>query len=129
LDRRRLVGTRLVVEPPDYLWLTVVVSVSARRPYRAEDVQRDVLKAIYTMFDPLRGGPDGSGWPFGRSVQAHEVAAMLARLPGVDMSRALDVRLFPADAETRQRGAPVERLDLGPSQLVFSLQHQVQVQP
>ena len=30
LDRRRLVGTRLLVQPPDYTWLTAVVSLSAR---------------------------------------------------------------------------------------------------
>jgi predicted phage baseplate assembly protein len=129
LDRRRLVGTRLVVEPPEYRWLTVVVSVSARRPYRADDVQRDVLAAIYTLFHPLDGGPDGAGWPFGRSVQSHEVAAVLARLPGVDMSHELSVQLFPADAVTRRRGAPVERLDLGPMELVFSYEHQVRVRP
>ena len=29
LDQRRLVGTRVVVEPPAYQWFTVVVSVTA----------------------------------------------------------------------------------------------------
>jgi predicted phage baseplate assembly protein len=128
LDQRRLVGTRLLVQPPAYRWLTVVVSVSARRGYRAEDVQNDVLTAVYELFHPLRGGPDGAGWPFGRSVQSHEVAAVLARLPGVDMSRELSVQLFPADSGTRRRGAPVDRLDLGPTELVYSYEHQVRVQ-
>jgi predicted phage baseplate assembly protein len=131
LDERRLVGTRLVVEPPRYRWLTVVVSASARRPFRAEDVREQVLAAVYGMFHPLTGGPDGTGWPFGRSVQAHEVAAVLARLPGIEMSRDLSVALFPADANgiPGQRGAPVERLDLAPNELVFSYEHQIRVQP
>ena len=30
LDERRLVGSRLVIEPPDYQWLTAVISVRAR---------------------------------------------------------------------------------------------------
>ena len=29
LDERRLVGTRVVIEPPAYQWLTVVVGVTA----------------------------------------------------------------------------------------------------
>ncbi len=131
LETRRLVGTRLVVEPPRYRWLTVVVSASARHPRRAEDVRREVLAAVNEMLHPLRGGPDGTGWPFGRSVQSHEVAAALARLPGVDMSRDLSVQLFPADAGgvPGRRGEPVARLDLAPTELVFSYEHQVRVQP
>src|SRR5262249_248741 len=75
LDERRLIGTRLVVEPPTYRWLTVVVSAHARPGFRSDDVRDEVLAAMYRLFHPLIGGPDEQGWPFGRSVQAHEVAA------------------------------------------------------
>ena len=56
-----------------------------------------MLRALYRLFDPLNGGPDGTGWPFGRSVQSHEVHAALARIPGVDMAREVSVALFPAE--------------------------------
>jgi predicted phage baseplate assembly protein len=130
LDERRLIGTRLVVEPPSYRWLTVVVSARARPGFRPDDVRDDVLAAIYRLFHPLVGGPDGLGWPFGRSVQAHEVAAVLARLIGVDMSRELSVQLFPSDAGgvAGRHGERVERLDLQPTELVYSFEHQVRVQ-
>jgi predicted phage baseplate assembly protein len=130
LDERRLIGTRLVVEPPSYRWLTVVVSAHARSGFRADDVRDEVLAAIYRLFHPIVGGPDGTGWPFGRPVQQHEVAAMLARLIGVDMSRELSVQLFPSDAGgvTGRHGERVERLDLSPTELVYSYQHQVRVQ-
>ncbi|HYN71302.1 MAG TPA: putative baseplate assembly protein [Nakamurella sp.] len=127
LDERRLVGTRMVIEPPEYQWLTAVVSVRARPRYRAEEVRQDVLRAIYRLFDPLEGGPEGTGWPFGRSVQAHEVNAALARIPGVDMAEEVSVQLFPADPATGRRGAPVQRLPLPPTSLVFSYEHQVRV--
>lgn len=130
LDERRMLGTRLLVEPPDYRWLTVVVSAYARAGFPADDVREQVLAAIYRLFHPLVGGPDGEGWPFGRSVQAHEVAAVLARLAGVDMSRELTVQLFPADnaGVGGRHGERVDRLDLGPTQLIHSYQHQVRVQ-
>jgi len=127
LDERRLVGTRMVIEPPEYQWLTAVVSVRARPRYRAEEVRQDVLRAIYRLFDPLEGGPEGTGWPFGRSVQAHEVNAALARIPGVDMAEEVSVQLFPADPTNGRRGSAVQRLPLPPTSLVFSYEHQVRV--
>ncbi|WP_111765079.1 putative baseplate assembly protein [Nakamurella deserti] len=127
LDERRLIGTRLVVEPPAYRWLTAVVSVRARPRFQAEDVRTQVLRAVYRLFDPLHGGPEGTGWPLGRAVQPHEVNAILARIPGVDMSEEIMVQLFPADPDTGRRGAAVPRLALAPGELVHSYEHQVQV--
>jgi predicted phage baseplate assembly protein len=127
LDERRLVGTRLLVAPPDYVGLTAVVDVSARSRFDPDEVHDDVLRAIYTLFHPLSGGPDGTGWPFGRSVLSHEVHAALARIPGVEMAEEITVSLFPADADTGRRSPPVQRLDLLPTALVFSYEHQVRV--
>ncbi len=127
LDSRRLVGTRLLVQPPDYTWLTAVVSLSARPSFDRAGVRAEVLRALYRLYDPLVGGPDGTGWPFGRSVQSHEVHAALARIPGVDMSREVRVSLFPAEADTGRRGETVQRLDLPDTGLVYSYEHQVRV--
>ena len=91
------------------MWLTAVVSLSAGRASTAPEVRAEVLRALYRLYDPLLGGPDGTGWPFGRSVQSHEVHAALARIPGVDMSREVRVRSFPAEADTGRRDAAVER--------------------
>jgi predicted phage baseplate assembly protein len=127
LDERRLVGTRLLVTPPAYVGLTVVVDVHAREQFDADAIHDDVLRAVYGLLDPLAGGPDADGWPFGRSVQSHEVHAALARIPGVDMAREVSVTLFPADADTGRRQPPVERLDLPENGLVFSYEHQARV--
>jgi predicted phage baseplate assembly protein len=127
LDDRRLVGTRVLVTPADYSWLTAVVSVSARSGHQPDTVRRDVLAALYRMFHPLEGGPAGTGWPFGRPVRAPEVFATLAGVPGVDMGEDVKVQLFPATAGTGQRSAAVERLELPPHGLVFSFEHQVRV--
>lgn len=127
LDARRLVGTRLLVQPPDYVWLTAVVSLSCRPLFDPGEVRTEVLRALYTLYHPLVGGPDGTGWPFGRSVQSHEVHAALARIPGVDMAREVSVAIFPAEAYTGRRGAATQRLDIAPTALVYSFEHQVRV--
>jgi hypothetical protein len=43
------------------------------------------------------------------------------------MAEEISVSLFPADAETGRRSAAVQRLDLPPTALVFSYEHQVRV--
>ena len=127
LDSRRLVGTRLLVQPPDYSWLTAVVALSARPGFERTQVRTEVLRALYRLYDPLVGGPDGTGWPFGRAVQSHEVHAALARIPGVDMSKEIRVSIFPAEADSGRRGEAVQRLDLADTALVYSFEHQVRV--
>jgi predicted phage baseplate assembly protein len=127
LDERRLVGTRILVSPPVFVGLTIVVDVYAREQVNADGVRDDVLRAMFELVDPLHGGPDRAGWPFGRSVQSHEVHAALARIRGVDMAREVAVTLFPADPVSGRREAPVERLDVPQNGLVFSYEHQVRV--
>ena len=126
LDRRRLVGTRLVVEPPVYQGVTVVARVTAGPDARADAVQDAALRALYAYLSPQDGGPDGKGWPFGRAVRAFDVSAVLARVPG--LAEVDDLLLFPADPASGNRGAPVARVDVTPGALVYSYQHQVRVQ-
>ncbi|MEU3824939.1 putative baseplate assembly protein [Streptomyces sp. SID486] len=124
LDERRLIGTRLVVEPPEYQGVTVVARLTA--PAADADRVRDAaLAALFRHLNPLHGGPDGTGWPFGRPVQYGEVFGVLQRSVGDVLVE--DIRLFAADPITGRRGSPVERIDIDPATLVFSYQHQVVV--
>ncbi|MGW4749367.1 putative baseplate assembly protein [Streptomyces sp. NPDC004290] len=126
LDERRLIGTRLVVEPPVYQGVTVVARLSAA-PGDTDAVRTAALDALFRHFNPLTGGPDGTGWPFGRPVQYGEVFGVLQRAAGDALVE--EIRLFPADPVTGRRGAPADRIDVGPGSLVFSYQHQVVVSP
>ena len=128
LDQRRLVGTRVVIEPPVYQGLTVVVKLTALPGFDRDQIRDDVLKALNRLFHPLCGGPDGQGWPVGRPVQAHDVAAALAWIPGVNLGEDVDLKLFPADLATGERGRAVERLMLPRNGLVYSYNHQVRVE-
>ena len=59
-------------------------------------------RALYQYFDPIVGGPDGDGWPFGRPVNVGEVYAVLQRVEGVEYVE--DVRLFATDPITGRTG-------------------------
>jgi predicted phage baseplate assembly protein len=125
LDARRLVGTRLLVAPPEYHGITVVARLSARRPEQIDDARRAAVRALNDYLSPLTGGPERTGWPFGRPVQAFEVSAVLASAPGI--ASVDEVILFPADLATGQRGEPTPRLDIGEDALIVSYRHQVRV--
>ncbi|MEU5425978.1 putative baseplate assembly protein [Streptomyces olivoreticuli] len=125
LDERRPIGTRLVVEPPYYQGVTVVASVRAGRGAAVDRLREAALAALYGYFNPLTGGPAGEGWPFGRPIHSGEVFAVLQQVPGVDLVE--DVRLFPADPTTGERGEATTRIALDRHALAFSYEHRLRV--
>ncbi|WP_120285464.1 putative baseplate assembly protein [Rhodococcus rhodochrous] len=127
LDARRLVGTRLVVQPPAYRWVTVAVKLTALPGFGKDDVRSAVLHRINHLLHPLEGGPDGTGWPVGRTVRSHEVTAALAWTPGVDTAEPIDMHLFEVDPVTKSRGAPTDSIPLDAHELVYSYSPQVRV--
>jgi phage-related baseplate assembly protein len=126
LEECRPIGARVLVQSALYRGLTVVARLQARPGASAARLQEDALDALYTYLNPITGGPDGTGWPFGRPVHAGEVFAVLQHLRGIELVE--DVRLFEADPMTRQRGGVVQRLELEPHALVYSYEHQVRVE-
>ncbi|HET7487971.1 MAG TPA: putative baseplate assembly protein [Acidimicrobiales bacterium] len=126
LDQRRTIGARVLVRAPGYVGMSVVASIRARPRANPERLEQSALEALYRYFHPVRGGPDGDGWPFGRSVVTGEVHAVLQRIRGVDVVE--EVRLYPANPIERTRDKRAERIDLGPNDLVFSWGNQIMVQ-
>src|SRR3989449_5003622 len=102
LDESRVIGTRVAVEPPVYRGVTVVAKLRPRPGAHASRLQADALDALYHYFHPVSGGPDRSGWPFGRPVHVGEVYSVLQGLRGTELVE--DARLFGADPVTGQRG-------------------------
>jgi predicted phage baseplate assembly protein len=126
LDESRLIGTRVLVEPPVYRGVTVVAKLRPRASANPARLQADALEALYHYFHPISGGPDKNGWPFGRPVHVGEVYSVLQGLRGTELVE--DARLFGADPVTGQRGQAVQRLVIEPHALVFSYEHQVLVE-
>jgi len=126
LEECRPIGARVLVQSALYRGVTVVATLRSRPGASAARLQEDALDALYAYLNPISGGPERAGWPFGRPVHAGEVFAVLQTLRGVELVE--DVRLFEADPMTRRRGGVVQRLELEPHALVFSYEHQVRVE-
>jgi hypothetical protein len=122
LDRRRLVGTRVVVEPPRYRGVTMALQLRARRGRDPDQLTADALAALYRWLHPRLGGPEQSGWPFGRPVT---LGAALAGLPDLDYVE--DARLYPADPVSGSRGPLTGHVEVAGDALPFSFEHLVQV--
>jgi predicted phage baseplate assembly protein len=127
LDECRPIGTRLLVEPPRYRWLTVTARLRARPRVDHQQLEAAVLEALYSYYNPVSGGPDRDGWPFGRTVIPGEAFALLQSLAGTELVE--QIELYEADPETGQRSAEaVPYLALQPQELVFSYRHKVLVE-
>ena len=126
LEESRVIGTRAIVEPPVYRGITVVAKLKARPRVNPTRLQEEALAALYEYFHPITGGPDGTGWPFGRPVSVGEIYSVLQAIRGTEVVE--DARLFGADPVTGQRGQQTQRLELETHALVFSYEHQVLVE-
>ncbi len=83
LERRRPVATELHVTGPEFTPVGVAARVHAEAGSDAGDLADRARAALDAFLDPLHGGADGAGWPFGRGVMETEILAVLGGLPGV----------------------------------------------
>jgi predicted phage baseplate assembly protein len=125
LEECRVIGTRISVEPPGYRGVTVEATVRPVAGANPNRLKADAERALYEYLHPITGGPDRTGWPFGRPVTIGEIYSVLQRVPGAEVVDT--VNLFGANAETGESKEATQRLELKPNVLVFSVGHVVTV--
>jgi len=110
LEHTRMVGTEVWVCPPRYRTVRLAVQVLGD-PVDAAAARVRIDQALRRFLDPLEGGDDGTGWPFGgpirpsvlmreaiRAVRDGEVDLVAIGLDGAAPSESCDeVRLGPHD--------------------------------
>jgi hypothetical protein len=85
LDLRRLVTTELYVIPPTYHPIVVSVGLAVRTGYQMDAVRRWAEQILRQYLAPLPpSGPDGAGWPLGRTVRRAELEAVVVQVEGVE---------------------------------------------
>jgi hypothetical protein len=119
LTRCKTLGTRLVVVGPSYVEVTASATLRALRGVDPARVRVDASVRLREFLDPLRGGPSGRGWPFGRDVQRTEILAVLDAVTGVDGVTALTL--------AGPDGVTCARVCVGATSVVVSGAHAVEV--
>ena len=101
LDERRLVTTELYVIPPTYRAIAVAIGLAVRPGYQVDAVRRWVDQLLHQYLAPLPPlGPDGAGWPLGRTVRRAELEAVVVQVEGVEYATGLTLALDDDGAYT-----------------------------
>jgi hypothetical protein len=120
LRRRRVIGTRVEVAGPTYVEVAVKATVQAGAKGNKSAVEKNIVDALNRFLDPLIGGPDGTGWPFGRDVYRAEIMQVIDRVAGVDHIVSLELIAERCEAQCGN-------VCLGPTWLVRAGAHQIEV--
>lgn len=125
LDERRLLATQLEVTAPAYVWVDTDVRLRVSPFYSTEDVRKAVEDRLYAFLNPITGGQDGKGWPFGRDLFVADVMAVLLTIPGVEFVRV--VKLFPVAFAKEQfkRAEEAPQIEVPPNATIVSYRHEV----
>ncbi|WP_405527467.1 putative baseplate assembly protein [Streptomyces canus] len=83
--------TELRVAGPEWIKVTVAATVVASSPDVAGLVGGRIEQTLRRFLHPLTGGPDGTGWAFGRKPHRSDLYAVIEAVDGVDHVPALTV--------------------------------------
>ncbi len=126
LDDRRLLSTRLDVLPPAYFWVMTRVHMRISSFYNADQVKKQAEERLFHYLSPLSGGPDGKGWPFGRSLYMSDIITALQGLPGIEVIHA--VELFPVTWDGQGKpvlGESTQEIKLVAHGVIASFRHEI----
>jgi predicted phage baseplate assembly protein len=126
LDERRLLATRLEISVPEYIPVSVEIRIKSRPGSNRKQVIIDVEKELYRYINPICGGPDGSGWPFGRNLSISEIYSFIQKVDNVDFIE--EVALLPIDSKTGVRQQASTKVNVPPGSLIRSSEHEVTVE-
>lgn len=121
LDCARLLTTEVYVIPPVYREVVIHAELIPDGTVDEALLKQNAVAALDTLFHPLRGGLDGTGWPFGGSVYFSWVHRALL-LPGVSRLGSVTIEIDGEDYATCTDVALP-----GPATLLFSGSHDVNV--
>ncbi|NES70850.1 MAG: putative baseplate assembly protein, partial [Okeania sp. SIO2D1] len=125
LDQRRLLGVEVRCNQPEYVGVTVQTEVALEPEYNNPQVQEEILNklhvALYRFLNPLTGGPEGKGWPFGRQVYSSVIVNLFQTIPGVRYLGTVQLFELRYNGSTWERNLPREPvIDPGPLGLICS---------
>jgi predicted phage baseplate assembly protein len=124
LNEHRLLTTRLNVRTPAYRWVSARVVLGADAAADRQRLEAEVMAKLYAFLNPLTGGPDGTGWPFGRDLFVGDVYQTLQGIDGILFTRT--VELYAATPGGPATGDPVDRIDIVAHGVVASGVHTVE---
>jgi len=123
LDERRLLTSLLVISEPTYFWASVEAKVKIKPKFDPIQVGQNIEKELYRFINPLSGGPEGTGWPFGRDLIVSEIYSHVQGVEGVEYVE--EARIYPINVSTGERNEATQRLLLPRTGVLCSHEHHI----
>jgi predicted phage baseplate assembly protein len=92
LDKHRLLTSEVYVVGPVYRKVKIQVQLVVDVGSDLATVKNTVQAGLMAFFDPLSGGNDGTGWPFGGQIYYSDIYRQIIKVAGV--TRILDNQLL-----------------------------------
>jgi hypothetical protein len=84
LEPRRLLTTKVHVVGPRYIDVSIRSRGRISHAHPREALRRGIEGRLRRFLDPLNGGAEGTGWPFGRAISTAEVYRQLHGIDGIE---------------------------------------------
>jgi Baseplate J-like protein len=125
LDRHRLITTRVEVVPPNYVRVTVLVTVLPAPGFTVSTTRAAIIAALNRFLRPIHepGDSENKGWPFGRTVFKSEIYECIEKVEGVDCVEKVSLTAEGVGAARDANG----NITITRISVVFSGNHQVDV--
>ena len=94
----------LIVAGPKYVRINVTVEVALTTLDGASDIKLALAQALSKYLHPLTGGPEGTGWAFGRYPQESNLYSLIEGIAGVDHVTSLTFSPTEESDEVRKAG-------------------------
>lgn len=125
LEQRRLVTTRVHVIAPQYVRLSVRARALLEKGFQDTATSQRIVLALQAFLHPLSGGPNGSGWPFGRTVYRSEIYQVIESVEGVDCAQNVVMSAEGEDISRDRQG----NILIPPQSLVYYGDIQIEILP
>lgn len=118
LCKHRLITTQIKVESPQYIQISVTATVRIKPGYEMNTMAQKIEELLKTFLNPLTGGLNGEGWPFGRPVFKSEVYECIYNMDGVDCIQQISMGNGEYDGN---------KIDIPANGLVYSENHYITI--
>ncbi|MFE3933327.1 baseplate J/gp47 family protein [Streptomyces goshikiensis] len=116
-------GVQLNIHEPGYVVVSFDAEIDLEHGADPQETVDAVRAALYRYFNPLTGGPDGTGWPFGRPVHKGDAYREIEAVHGVAGVRDLTMR--DCTSRTCVEAPSDGVIDVNEFSLVMSAEHHV----
>ncbi|MGD1912340.1 MAG: putative baseplate assembly protein [Rivularia sp. (in: cyanobacteria)] len=125
LEERKLLGIRVELQQPKYVGVSVRAGIALEPVYDNPDARNEIIRnitiSLYKFLNPLIGGMDGKGWPFGRPLYESDIVALLQKARGVRYLGTVELFLISKQGDTWVRKLSPDRfIDPGLQGLICS---------